>query len=89
MASLVGIIPPICSCDVNIGRLQANYEKLVETMSYKDAIIQVFDGYEPKMCCRIQFLNPLRYIPDDTFDKRVSEGDKFIYEPSYKAKNSF
>lgn len=88
MASLVGIVPSLCSCGVPIGRLQVRFEDLVKKgKSFNEAMVELFEEYEPKMCCRTQFLNPLRYIPDDTFDKRISDKDRFIYKSNYKPRN--
>ena len=90
MASLVGIIPPLCSCGKAIGRLQADFEDTIKQKDFNETMVSVYSdpagsgGFEPQMCCRIQFLNPQRFIPDDTFDRRTSNGDKFDYVPSVK-----
>lgn len=87
MASLVGIIPPLCSCGKAIGRLQVDFEDKIKRKDFNESMIEVFSDFEPQMCCRVQFLNPQRFIPDDTFDKRTSNLDKFDYTPLIKPRN--
>lgn len=92
MASIVYIIPPVCTCGTLIGRLQYKYENYLKTMEFPEAILATFGGDEPKMCCRRHFAGPQMHIPDHSFDTRVSDGEKFIYketQPKYNPTNPY
>ena len=65
MTSIIGLIPPVCSCGIAIGRLQQKYEENIKTMSYQDALKDIFEGHMPKSCCLLKFYSPNFMYPDD------------------------
>lgn len=71
MASLIELIPTVCVCGNNIGRLQIDLEEKMKTKNFHEAIHEIFrekGGYVPRMCCLTQCVKPQVYIPNNKMD---------------------
>lgn len=79
MASLVELIPTVCVCGNNIGKLQIHLEEKMKMLDFHQAIHAVFNekgGYRPRMCCLTQCVKPQVYIPNNKMDTVYVDNSK-------------